>query len=72
MAQINPIQAEKFLKGVDYPVSKADLVNHVKQHGADKQMCEVFEQLPDQTYDGPTGISKAIGQLDREGGESAH
>ncbi len=47
-------------------------MNHVKQHGADKQMCEVFEQLPDQTYDGPTGLSKAIGQLDREEGESTH
>jgi hypothetical protein len=29
MAQINPIQGEKFLKGMDYPV-KADLLKYAR------------------------------------------
>ncbi|MBV9020241.1 MAG: DUF2795 domain-containing protein [Ktedonobacteraceae bacterium] len=66
MAKINPIQIEKFLKGVDYPASKQELIKHAKKHGADQNACDALEQLPDQTYDGPIGVSKAIGQIDRE------
>ena len=29
MARVNPIQVQKFLTGVDYPVSKADLVREI-------------------------------------------
>jgi hypothetical protein len=70
MAKVNPIQVEKFLKGLDYPASKEELIGHAKKHGADQNTCEVLEELPDQTYSGPTGVSKAIGQIDREEGKS--
>ncbi len=65
MAKVNPIQLEKFLKGLDYPISKADLVKYAEQHGTDDNARAALQQLPDRTYDGPTGVSKAIGQIDR-------
>ena len=67
MAKVNPVQVEKFLKGIDYPVSKADLIKYAKQHGTDKNVLATLEQLPDQTFEGPVGVSKAIGELDRKG-----
>ncbi len=70
MAKINPIQVEKYLKGLDYPASKQDLIEHAKKHGADKNTYEALEELPDQTYDGPIGISKAIGQVGRKDGKA--
>lgn len=33
MAGINPIQLEKFLKGVDYPAHKTDLITQEKWRG---------------------------------------
>lgn len=33
---INPIQLQKHLKGVDYPASKQDLIDHAKQQDADE------------------------------------
>jgi len=66
MASVNPIQVEKFLKGVDYPASKQDLVKHAQQQGADQQVLESLKQLPDRNYDGPAGVSKAIGAMDRK------
>lgn len=63
MAKVNPIQLQKDLKGVDYPVSKQDLINHAKKHGADENVKSVLEQLPDQEYDNPTSVSKAVGEL---------
>lgn len=66
MAKVNPIQLEKYLKGMDYPASKADILKHAEQNGADENAKAALQQLPDKTYDGPTGISKAIGQIDRD------
>jgi Protein of unknown function (DUF2795) len=71
MAKVNPVQIEKFLKGIDYPASKADLIKYAEQHGADENVLATLERLPNQTFNGPVGVSKAIGELDREGQESA-
>ncbi len=65
MATINPIQLEKFLKGVDYPAKKADLLKQAQKNGADDQARSTLEQLPDQEFDSPTAVSKAVGKLDK-------
>jgi hypothetical protein len=66
MASINPIQLEKYLKGIDYPVSKADLLKQAEKNGADQQARSTLEQLPDKTFDSPTDVSKAVGTINRK------
>jgi len=66
MAGINPIQLEKFLKGVNYPASKNELIKRAEQNGADENVRSSLEQLPDQQFDSPTDVSKAVGALDRK------
>jgi hypothetical protein len=66
MASVNPIQLEKYLKGVDYPANKNDLIKHAQQNGADQQVLDTLKQLPDRTFEGPSGVSKAIGAMDRK------
>lgn len=66
MEHINPVQAEKFLKGINYPVSKDDLVQYAGQHGADQRVCDTLKALPNKQFDSPTDVSKAIGQIDRK------
>ena len=66
MAHTNPIQIEKFLKGADYPASKADLLKRAQQNGADDQVRATLEQLPDQQFDSPADVSKAVGAIDRK------
>ena len=66
MASVNPIQVEKFLKGVDYPASKEDLVSHAeRQLQILPRVIEILKQLPDQTYDGPVALAKTVGEIDR-------
>lgn len=62
MAKVNPIQLQKHLKGVDYPASKQDLLDHAKQQGADGNALSALEELPDQDYETPTDVSKMIGE----------
>jgi Protein of unknown function (DUF2795) len=64
MARINPIQVQKHLKGIDYPVSKEQLIKHAKEHGADKDLESALEELPDEEYETPAEVSKAIGQIE--------
>ena len=66
MASVNPIQLEKYLKGVDYPAKKNDLIKRAEQNGADQRVLDTLKQLPDRTFDGPSGVSKAIGNMDRK------
>jgi len=63
MAKINPVQIQKNLKGIDYPVSKQDLVKHAQKNGADESVCATLEKLPDREYETPTEVSKAIGKM---------
>jgi hypothetical protein len=59
MANVNPIQLQKFLGGVDYPASKDDLLKKAEEHGADDEVMEALRALPDQEYDAPTAVTKA-------------
>lgn len=63
MAKINPIQAQKYLKGIDYPVSKDDLLKHAQAGGADEELYRTLEQMPGNAFQTPADVSKAIGQV---------
>ena len=64
MAKVNPIQVQKFLGGMDYPASKEKLVEHARGQGADENVISTLEQLPDREYDGPSGVTKEIGNIE--------
>lgn len=64
MAKVNPIQVQKFLGGMDYPASKDEIVDHAKSKGADENVMDVLEQLPEDDYQTPADVSKAIGKIE--------
>jgi predicted outer membrane protein len=63
MAHVNPIQIQKYLKGVDYPASKKALLDKAKSMGADDNVCASLAQLPDEDYQTPADVSQAFGAL---------
>lgn len=60
---VNPIQVQKFLGGVDYPIGKKDLIEHAKSKGADDDVTATLEQLPFDEFNSPNDVSEAIGKL---------
>jgi len=62
--KVNPIQVQKFLKGMEYPASKQDVVEHAKQNGADENVSSTLERLSEQEFETPADVSKAIGEID--------
>ena len=66
MAKINPIELQKHLKGVSYPASREDLMAAAEENGADDDVRSMLEQLPDEEYETPAAVNKAMGGLDDE------
>lgn len=64
MAKVNPIELQKHLKGLDYPASKEDVINHAEKSGVDKEIKAVLEQLPDEEFETPTDVNKAVGEIE--------
>lgn len=67
MAKPNPVQMQKYLKGLDYPANKDEIVECARDNGANQETCDTLEHLPDKSFDSPTDVSRAIGEMDRGG-----
>lgn len=63
MSKVNPIQLQKFLKGVDYPAKKQDLLDRAQQEGADENVLSTLKQLSDESFETPADVSKAVGNI---------
>jgi hypothetical protein len=60
MAQAEFIQVQKALGGVSYPASKDQLIEHARGKNASKDILDALQSIPDQEYDGPNEVSKAV------------
>lgn len=56
--QTSPIEVQKALKNIDYPVNKKQLIAHAKKHDASSKVIEVLEDLPDKEYTNAADVSK--------------
>ncbi|MBD2194606.1 MULTISPECIES: DUF2795 domain-containing protein [Calothrix] len=65
MAKANPISVQKYLKGIDYPATTEELIQHAQEQGADEDVLSILEELPeDEEFDSPTDLSAALGDLE--------
>lgn len=60
MSQPNPIQVQKYLSGVDYPVTKGQLLEKARDNGAGEDVLAALEKLPERDYNGPNAVSAEV------------
>lgn len=48
MAHAHPIKIQQYLKGVDHPATREELIENARKLGADDRICAPLEQLPDE------------------------
>lgn len=70
MAHANPVQIQKYLKGVDYPASREQLIDNAKKLGADDNIRASLEQLPDENFRTPAEVSQAVAVASGDDGEA--
>lgn len=59
----SPIQVQAFLEDIRYPADKEDLLAEAERHRAGADVRATLERLPDRRFEGPTDVSRAIGEL---------
>jgi uncharacterized protein DUF2795 len=57
---VNPIELQKHLKGVDYPASKEDLVSKAESNGAPGELVDALRSANKDSFDGPTAVQSAL------------
>jgi len=53
-----PASVMEALKDTEYPAEKRDLVEHVRLHGANKEVLEDIKNLPDKVYTSTSEVTK--------------
>ena len=60
MSQIRPIDIQRHLGGIDYPASKQEIIERVRESGADGTIVRKLEEIPDRRYDDPNRVISEI------------
>jgi hypothetical protein len=55
------IDVQKALKGASYPAAKDALLKTARQNDADEDVMEALAALPDDAFESPAAVSKAVG-----------
>lgn len=56
--QTSPVQVQKFLKDINYPVKKQDLIEHAKKHNASNEVLQDLNNLSDKEYTNAADVSR--------------
>jgi hypothetical protein len=57
---VNPIELQKHLKGVDYPASKDDLVSAAESNGAPSELVDALRSAGKDSFDGAAAARTSI------------
>jgi hypothetical protein len=63
----SPANVTHYLKGIDFPASKQDLMETAKDNGAEEAVLDMIEQMPDDEFEDMAGVMKAYGEADSGG-----
>jgi len=58
---VNPIEVQKHLSGIDYPASKDEVIATAESNGAPQEIIDALQQMEGTQYDGPDDVQAALG-----------
>lgn len=58
----SPIEIQRYLGGIEYPVDKGSLIETARKAGAPNDVLNELEMLPDKEYDGPHEVTHEISE----------
>ena len=66
MAKANPVQVQTYLKGVDYPAGKEDLIERATEEGAPEDVLETLNGIADREYQTPADLAEELSESGTE------
>jgi hypothetical protein len=65
--QVNPIQIQQYLGGIDYPADKNDLIAKARDNGAPDDVIRNLENLPEEEqFEAPADVTLALEDLNED------
>lgn len=58
--RFSPIEVQQFLKGMSYPASKEELINHARRNRASDGIISMLNSMRTNRFNGPTDVSEAL------------
>jgi hypothetical protein len=58
---VNPIEVQRYLGGIDYPAAKADVVATAESNDAPDEIIEALQAMDEEEFDGPDEVQAALG-----------
>jgi len=55
-------ELEKYLKGLNYPASKDDLLRKARENGAPSEVIDMINSLSESQFNSPIDVSRAFGE----------
>jgi hypothetical protein len=52
--------ADQFVKGLDYPIAKADIVSAAREASLSSTIQEALNKVPDREYSDPEDLTEAL------------
>ncbi|MBX4215620.1 DUF2795 domain-containing protein [Candidatus Parcubacteria bacterium] len=65
---VNPVQVQKYLRDIEYPCAKEDLITAAKTQGADESVISTLQQLPGMMFNSPAEVTAAVSKAATKGG----
>lgn len=62
MANFNPANIEKALRGMRFPGDKEAILNKARENGARQEELTALETLPEKNYTNPTEVTEALSE----------
>jgi hypothetical protein len=57
---INPIEVQRHLGGVDYPATKDEIVATASDNGASSDIIDALEAMDEEEFDDPSAVQAAL------------
>lgn len=61
-------QIRRFMETVTYPINKRTLLETARRRGEDERLLRAIERLPDETWDGHSGLHADLDKAAAAGG----
>ncbi len=61
--KVSAAQIQVYLKGIDYPMDKKQLVAHAKSNNAPENVMAFLNRLPERQYRYPTDVAQEFGKM---------
>ena len=60
---VSAAELQMYLRGVDYPASKKDLIDSAKSNNAPENVMSFMNDLPERTYNRPTEVEQEFSKI---------